>query len=349
VKSPTIDYGPFARATRLALVLLLFLAACAAPAGSGFGGGSVLRSLDNDAVAGSDDHYTHGFHVAYMGARRERFEDGPVPTALGRRIDDVWPFEGEELRTTTLSLSQRLFTPSDIDTRTPDPRDQPYAGLLYGTAAFASQSVDRLHAATVSLGLVGPGAGGEDTQQAVHRVIDAAHPLGWDEQVPNEPLFGVTFEERRRIARFESNDALGLDALVGAFGALGNLQTSASLGAAVRFGFDLPRNFQMPTPFLWDESTGLRAFDPPRGFSIHVFAGAVLSAVAHTVQLDGALFRDGPSVAYDRLQPRTSVGVAVQSGSLLLTVSQEFAPIAFDHPDGIEDEEFLRVALSFDF
>lgn len=332
----------------LAPLLLVFLASCVS--GASLGAGSVLRSLDNDSVAASDDAYTHGLNLTWVGPSTERFAKGPVPSAVGAWVDARLFGDDLPVRTVSYSVSQRLFTPSDLSRSEFVEGDQPYAGLLYGSAIFTAQDEHRLIAYTFNAGVVGPSAGGEGTQSWVHDVIGARDPMGWDTQIPDEPLLGLGAERRTRLARFDLGSRLSADVLGGGFAALGNLQTMAALSGAVRLGIHLPDNFHMPAPFLWDESVGMRATTPCTScWSSYLYAGGALAGIAHTVHHDGPLFRDGPSVDRDRFEARGSIGVATRYRGLLVTVSYELATVPYDDPDGSDLEQFGRLAFSWDF
>lgn len=333
-----------------ALSLILLLSpACVAP-GDSLAAGSVLRSIDNDSLDDSDDQYTSGVSLSYISRHEPSFARTPLPEWIGGALDDHWPFEGQDQRFVIYSLSHRVFTPTDLSARGVVEGDIPYAGLVYATATVGSQSPRALNAFALTLGIVGPAALGEEIQSGVHSLIDSEDPKGWDEQLDNEPLLNVGYEHRRRLLRSGAWKGVSGDVL-GAFSAsAGNLQTQATLASTARVGFRVPSNFHMQSHFLAEESLGLRANDPdPKRRSLYLFTGFAATALANAIYLDGNTFSDSHSVDHDHYVLRGSVGIAGSYGPVLGSLAYERATLPWDHPDGLDDESYLRLALSWDF
>ena len=149
-------------------------------------------TLENDFFAGSDHHYTNGVQAAFVVSPR-----------------------------TVIAIGQRIYTPTNTDSRIPDPADRPYAGWLYGMADVrlpADGTIDHL---TVSLGVVGPAALGRQAQNAVHRMLGQQRAQGWDSQIGSEITAMVGYERawpRVVIAddpsRYRLDFVRGLDWLV---------------------------------------------------------------------------------------------------------------------------------------
>ena len=97
------------------------------------------------------------------------------------------------------------------------------------------------------IGVVGPYALGEETQNFVHevRLIDPFE--GWDNQIKNE--IGVALHYERKWKLFEpiKLGSFEYDAIPHAGASLGNVVTQANIGGAVRFGKNLPDDFGPPS------------------------------------------------------------------------------------------------------
>lgn len=331
------------------LLLALLAAACVAP-GDSLGAGSILRSIDNDSLDDSDDQYTSGVSFSYIAKHRPSFAAAPLPARLGQALDERWPFADQDQRFVIYSLSHRIFTPTDLSAREIVEDDIPYSGLLYGTATVGSQGPNTLNALSLSLGVVGPLALGEEIQSGIHQVTGSEDPKGWDEQLNNEPLVNMGFEHRRRLLHGGKGYSLGGD-LLGAFSAsAGNLQTQATLASTARMGYRVPSNFHMQSHFLAEESLGLRAYDShPKRRSLYLFAGFAATALANAIYLDGNTFSESHSVDHDHYVLRGSVGIAGRYGPILASLAYERATLPWDHPDGLDDESYLRLGLSWDF
>jgi len=333
----------------LLAALALLLASCTTTGGA-VGASSILRSVDNDLFAKSDDQYTSGLSISYVGEHERAFDDAEVPSWMGRFLDEHWPFPAEEERFVIYSLSQRIFTPTDLDATEVVEGDLPYSALLYGTITAGSQGPSRLDAFSLTLGVVGPWALGDEVQSAVHGVTGSDDPKGWDNQLENEPLLNVGFEERRRLARFGGGTGFGGDFLGGLSASLGNLETQATLASTARLGWRVPSNFHMVSEFLAEDSLGLRHFGPePEKPLVYAFAGFAATLLANAIYLDGNTFSDSHSVEHDPYVLRGSLGLAGQYGRLLVSLVYERATLPWDHPEGLDHEDYLRIGLSWDF
>ena len=337
---------PWARFAPLLLTLLLV--GCAT--GDGFRAGSVLRSVDNDSLDHSDDQYTSGLSLSYISKPAASFRETPLGESLGGALDERWPFAEQDQRFVIYSLSHRIFTPTDLSATDVVEDDLPYSALLYATVTAGSQSRDALSAYSLTLGLVGPLAFGEAVQSTVHDWIGSEEPEGWDEELRNEPLLNFGVEHRHRLRRFGSATGFGGDVLASASGSVGNLQTQATLASTVRVGYQVPTNFHMLAPFLAEESLGLRSYDPVRERrSFYAFTGLGATALLNAIYLDGNTFADSHDVDHDHHVLRASTGLAGQYGPLLATLSYEWATLPWDHPDGLNDEAYVRLGVSWDF
>ena len=114
-------------------------------------------TLENDFFAGYDHHYTNGVQAAFVVSPR-----------------------------TVVAIGQRIYTPTNTDSKIPDPTDRPYAGWLYGMADVRLPTAGTIDHLTVSLGVVGPSSLGRPAQNTVHRVLGEHRAEGWDSQIGSE-------------------------------------------------------------------------------------------------------------------------------------------------------------------
>ncbi len=254
-------------------------------------------TLENDFFAGSDNHYTNGVQAAFVVSPR-----------------------------TVIAIGQRIYTPTNTDSRIPDPADRPYAGWLYGMVDVrlpADGTIDHL---TVSLGVVGPASLGRQAQNAVHRMLGEQRAQGWDSQIGSEITAMVGYERAwpRVVSGKLGNRSYDLALRVG--GALGNAFTYADAGAVVRYGRHLPDDLPVTHISLGPPRDGYRGTSE---FGWYVWAGFDGRAVARNIFLDGNTFRDSPSVERKRLGYDTQLGVALswpnaRVGFTMIQRSREF-------------------------
>ncbi len=250
---------------------------------------------ENDKYfAGTDRHYTNGLKLSFLGTTRLNESPGFV-----RRVTRLLPTlrhdASRESYKVGVSLGQNIYTPGDTETATPDPRDRPYAGWLYGAFDFQAKSPggEMLRMVGIEFGVVGPAALGREFQNGFHDIIHVPHANGWDHQLKNEPGLVLTWERRHRLLRLDLDDSSNFSSdLIGRYGlSLGNIRTNAALGFGARIGWRLPRDFgaDLIRPSGGDET-------PARATSIYFFGSTEVRAVARNLFLDGNTWRDSPSV-----------------------------------------------------
>ena len=110
------------------------------------------------------------------------------------------------------------------------PGDRPWAAWLYVGGVAQRLEESKLQTVEIDLGVVGPAALGRQVQTEWHRLIGVDQPLGWSNQIPNQPGVLVAFVEKRRFGsrHFEIVPHFG--------GTLGNVMTLARAGGIVRWG-----------------------------------------------------------------------------------------------------------------
>ncbi|MEM7188457.1 MAG: lipid A deacylase LpxR family protein [Pseudomonadota bacterium] len=191
--------------------------------------------FENDLFAGTDQYYTNGVRLDVVRPANDI-------TALGRGAKNIanWLFNDPPgaTWTETYSVGQEIYTPKDLTQRIPDPEDRPYAGFLHASLGIVSDDGRDLETLALDLGVVGKWAQADDAQRIVHDTITGDDPLGWRFQLRNEPAVRLTYERRPAYNTLFDISALGLKVDYG-YGyalALGNVDTSASVGGTVRIG-----------------------------------------------------------------------------------------------------------------
>jgi len=314
----------------------------------------VSLSVENDLFTptNSDQHYTNGVRLAFVSP-----EDSAPATFLN--IAKKVPFFASQGRIrTSYSLGQTMYTPDDITVVQNQPDDRPWAGMLYGTAGLLSDTglqsgsdasnYSRIDTLELTLGVVGPASLADKTQDFVHKLIDSPRPKGWDNQIKNEPIIGLTYQRKYR-SWFEAEiSGLEFDATPhGAF-TLGNAFTNAELGTMFRMGFDLPADYGPPR--IRPSLPGSDFFAPDTdGFPLsgYLFAGFAGRYVAHDITLDGNTFANSASVEKEPWVGDLQIGVAMIIGQARLTYTHVYRTPEFTAQSGAD--QFGSISLSFRF
>ena len=235
-------------------------------------------TVENDFFAGYDHHYTNGVQAAFVASP-----------------------------STVFAIGQRMYTPTNTETRTPDPSDRPYAGWLYlltDTRLPARDTIDHL---TLSIGEVGPHALGRQTQNLVHRALGENRSQGWDSQIGSEMTALVGYERawpRVMAGRF---DGTSWDVATRVGGAVGNVLTYANTGVVARIGHRLPDDIPVTHISLGPPRDGYRGTPE---FGWYVWGGLDGRYVARNIFLDGNTFRDSASVSRKPWGMDAQVGIA---------------------------------------
>lgn len=260
--------------------------------------GTLTFTLENDVFSGQDRHYTNGLRVGYVTA--------PVE---GNAFDRAFAKDGDVIRR-GFAASQQLYTPDDILVEVPDEDDHPYAGYLFGEYSVLTENDGQWRLLTVELGVIGPWALGEETQNWFHRARGYAEAEGWDTQLDNEAAFNLSYDWKGRPwaeARWAGLD-MELTPVAGA--SLGTVDVNARVGAMVRLGPNLGSDFGPAR--IRPSLTGSGHYN--RSGLWYVFAGIEGRVVGHDVFIDGSLFQDGPSTDKEIFVADAQAGIAVQVG-----------------------------------
>jgi lipid A 3-O-deacylase len=287
--------------------------------------------VDNDAFAGTDHGYTNGIRVGFTSPSVPSFQDPQLPSLLGwlnRRLTWLQP-RGFEEYNVSLSVGQAIFTPEDRQRVEPDPLDRPYAGVLAAEVTYNGRNADAMRATSLSVGVVGPLAGGEGLQDFVHTLADDNESRGWDHELRNEPVFRLLHQ---RLRKWNVTHVAGMsDAIVHFGGSVGNLETFANAGVELRFGRALPDNFgSAPTLPVGENSAPSRVPFYGRPSFIHGFLAIDARYMVHDITLDGNTWRDSPSVAREGFVADLGLGFAMYWQGWKITFARYFRTKEFE-------------------
>jgi lipid A 3-O-deacylase len=319
------------RATQL-IVGLALLIATAAQADETI---NVFARIDNDLFTGTDREYTSGVEAGFTTATVESFDDAGFAPGLrraNRALRWLQP-KGFDENNVTWTIGQQMFTPEDWRLETPDARDRPYAGLLFASLTYNGRDSHSLRSTSLQVGIVGPSALAEETQNLVHEAVGADRFLGWDHQLNDEPAFRVMHQ---RFRRWDIQPARRFGDITAHYGgSIGNLSTFANAGAELRFGRNLPDNFGTATTLSYGQNTApTRWFGSPSRPSIHGFVAVDARAVLHDITLDGNTWRDSASVDREPYVAELSLGVALDWRGWQTTVGATYRTKEYETQTG---------------
>ncbi len=246
--------------------------------------GALSFYLENDVFAGTDRYYTHGMKLTWISPDRVSSQ-----------------FDPRAQRTFSISFSQNIYTPADIEREDLIEDDRPYAGVSYFSLALHRKKNQHMDTLGFLLGIVGPNSYAAEVQRFIHSLYRGTDPKGWHHQLKNEIVFGVVFCRTWRIMRSPEERSFGFDLIGHLSGSLGNLRTAAATGGQFRVGWNLPKDFGTfliqpggESSTFFDEHASHRY--ARRRFGIHTFVCITAHAVYRNIFLDGNTFRDSHRV-----------------------------------------------------
>ena len=313
------------------LLLLLFMAA-GAHAAEERRDSWFTFTLENDLFVGKDTGYTNGFALSWGHAGFTEFSPDNLPGWLHYLSKNLYisTMPGKQ-RAVSYMIGQLMQAPSDLTVPTLITNEAPYAGMLFWTAnlhAFDERVADRL---SLTLGVVGPASGAEQTQKWVHDKTGADEPMGWDNQIENEPVFQVSAERLLRLAKFHTDKTVGMDVIGIGSGAVGTIESNLAVGIGARLGRGLDRSF--PTAnFMAAAQVNPLAGRITDGW--YVFANVQGRFVANDIGINGNTFKDSHSVPLEHWQAAAAGGVAIGFKSWAFLFSMVFATDRYEgQPD----------------
>ena len=315
---------------------------------------TVLEEDDYWAPHNHDRHYTHGIQFSgTSGDVHDPFWLGPFNWLGG--FTPAFPDAPDVSRRYDLiPLGQNIYTPDNPNLFTPDPRDRPYAGWLYGGAGMMQDTpgerdgVDSFDDLEMKLGLVGPGSLAHETQTSFHLLIDVAPFAGWHAQLHDEPTLDLFYQHKWRY-HGENDQGYGWDAIPQWDLRVGNVYDYAGAGGMLRLGRNLRADYGPPHI---DMNLGANYINPSRmvgNWGFYGFIGTEARAVAHDIFLDGNDFKSSPSVdkypAVDYLES----GVALFYDHFRLAYSYIWETPEFVHQAGPDHYGSLNLTVDIKF
>lgn len=267
-------------------------------------------TVDNDLFVGNDDGYTNGFYLTLLDRSDE---SGYIPDADFWVAPLGWSLPMADVRraVNVYSVGQTMLSPSDITIAVPPETELPYSALLAASNTYIVADDKIADRVSTTLGIVGPWAMGEQTQKAVHSVIGADEPQGWDTQLENELVFQLLRSRAWRAVSFYNDK---VDVISSAELTAGTISSAADLAVTLRFGEGLLRSF--PSTLL----SSARLSNPiasDHGWFFYLGMNAGYSF--NQIFTDGNTYRNSRSIPYKHEYVGVSTGLSFATRSWAFT------------------------------
>jgi len=305
-------------------------------------------TIENDSFTGSDNNYTNGIGVGWSTAEVGTYGDG----SFVRRWADFWsflPFVRDEgyLTYASWTVGQEMHAPDDITNPDPPETDQPYAGVLYLDSILVARGHDWEHRWSLRLGVVGPASQADDTQEWFHDLVGADEPMGWDDQLPNEPLLNVGYDAAYLLAERDLATSAKFRLVPVGGAAVGNYFTGASLGLYSEVGWNLVDAFGVSALRGGFDTATTIGVGPVEDWSLSFFTSVGGLGIVHYLPLAGTVFEDSRSVDSEPFVGAMSAGLTLRRGRFVFGLAQTYTTEAFETQT--EAAEYGTLSLSWFF
>ncbi len=151
---------------------------------------------ENDFFSGTDRDYTQGIYIEKVKPCIRNF---PLVKLL-------WHPHLFKIRY-GMALEHDAYTPNEIAPPEIQYGDRPYAAALFLKTFLAASDDARDQRISVSLstGIIGPGAGGEQMQRAIHHWIHYTQPEGWHNQISNDIVLNYQVNYEKQLYAVKNN------------------------------------------------------------------------------------------------------------------------------------------------
>jgi lipid A 3-O-deacylase len=322
---------------RRLLILLVFASAALAQTPERR---SVLFRWENDSFGfltggSTDENYTNGLRLDV---------GSPGDHAWARAVERLYcrtslcGDESGRTRVVSYGFTHQFYTPARIDIISRR-QDRAYAGVMFASATLRlNEGSNTQHVLEGQLGILGQAAGAHYIQSRWHQLIGYdVQPVGWHNQLRNEPIANVHYTYNRRFTLGSGERA---DVIISPGFALGTLTTYPAAGATVRLGRNLT-GFPV-TPIDTFAVDGSRR---PK-VEMYLLAGADTRYVLNNATLDGGFFRDGPSVTRKNLVHDLRVGASMRLRSFRVTYT--IVQRSAEYTERRSDQRIHSLAIGFE-
>ncbi|WP_241691009.1 lipid A deacylase LpxR family protein [Sulfurimonas sp. CVO] len=214
---------------------------------------TVSLVLENDAIVGQDHHYTNGIYLTCMSENNTTFPD-------------LLSFIDLEQKNVAFSISHAIFTPENKEINTRDLNDLPYAGYVDLNFLAYKSSANFFHEAGINIGMVGPFAQADTLQKGFHSLFGFNEPNGWDNQLDDEFIYGISYNVGYKTDPFAIQD-LSLDLTTNIKADLGNFYTGTLVGTSLRLSSIAMRSFTTAGNFIGANETSVLNYEPTKSFN----------------------------------------------------------------------------------
>ena len=245
---------------------------------------------DNDKFSGTDKNYTMGYSVEVV-----------APFFYKNPVNHIFFKPSNSENKFGIATENLGFSPNNIKSSEIQNGERPFAAVFMLKSFVISTNT--LHksrlTSSLNLGLIGPGAFGEEVQVCVHKSKGKPIPEGWHNQMKNDLVLNYNVGYEKQV--FHILDFLSLNTNSNL--RVGTLYTSASLGFSTTLGL-------ISSPFT--------AVTHKKSFRVYCFTQITGSVIGYDATLQGGFFNNKnsytiPNNEIERLTGQFNYGLVLQT------------------------------------
>lgn len=270
---------------------------------------------ENDAYYNTytDRYYTAGTYIGYTSKEQDYYcqniiyqNDKTYKRSPLWWLSKVSVLQGRHLTRWDISVAQEMYTPKNKFAKETGENDYPYAGYLYLALGFSHRNESTSESFKLHVGVVGPAALAQYTQDFIHTAFGLGSKLPWESQLSNEPIFNLNYQLTKKYYIFNTR-YFSSDILPSISAALGNAHIYVAAGARLRVGYNLDADFGV------SKINHAINSPPPHSdkLSIYAFGGAGGQFVIHNIFINGNTLQKGTNLEITRFLYEIEAGVAI--------------------------------------
>lgn len=212
-------------------------------------------STDNDLFFQSDDAYTAGGFLSWMGDEYSQSDKDSFTytyTSTLKSIVTALPLvdlESKKLNA-AISLQEIMITPNDLSQEEPIYTDMPYSGTFAMHLSLFAWDKHEFDEYRVSMGVVGPLSGAEQLQSLVHTITGSTEAMGWDNQLGNHFYLNLGYLKGMKSYEYKLNNTTRFEWFNSYYFDVGNYYIGAGAGTLIRIGQNMPNNFNASSTLI---------------------------------------------------------------------------------------------------
>lgn len=272
----------------------------------------VRLHYENDFFSATDYYYSQGINLEIVHPVFKKFFLTKILVAA------------KENKQAGIAFEHNGYTPTSTESAGILYGDRPYAATLTARViSYSSNDTLRKRiTSSLTLGVIGPAAGGQAMQSTIHQWINDSQPLGWPNQIQNDVVINYEASLEKNILAKPGVVAMN------AFGKIraGTLNTKLSSGLVLMFGRLNPR---ISACFTGVTQT------PKRKFTFHFYFQPMVNFVGYDATLQGGVFNKTSPYTISasevtRFTFQSNAGVVVSLGPLYLEYFQTYLTREFE-------------------